>query len=83
MIPDFDLVPVFHLVGVLVDVDPVELRGAGANGRDEAFALPAPVVLRVREVIAREGVAGRFFEFEVVVGREVEILSDLDVELDG
>ncbi len=83
MIPDFDLVPVFHLVGVLVHVDPIELRGAGTDGGDEPFALPAPVVLGVREVVAREGVGRGFFELQVVVFFEgdVEVLGDLDVEL--
>lgn len=81
MFPDFDFVPVFHLVGVLVHVYPVELRGAGADGRDEPFALPAPIVLRVREKVACEGVPGGFFEFEFVFERYVEVLGYLDVEL--
>ena len=83
MIPHFDLVPVLDLVGVLVHVDPVEERGAGADGRDEPFALPAPVVLGVREEVAGEGVGGGFFEFELVVEGDVEVLGDLDVELRG
>ncbi len=83
MIPDFDLVPVFDLVGILIHVDPIELRGAGTDGRDEPFALPAPIMLGVREVVAREGVGRGFFEFQVVFERDVEVLGDLDVELKG
>ena len=83
MVSDFDLVPVLDLVGVFVHVDPVELRGAGADGGDEPFALPAPVVLGVREVVACEGVAGGFFELQVVFEGDVEVLGYLDVELQG
>ena len=83
MIADFDFVAVFDLVGVFVDVDPVELGDAGADGGDEAFALPAPVVLRVGEEVACEGVGGGLVEFESVVKRHVEVVGCLDVELDG
>ena len=81
MIAHFDLVPVLDLVGLFVHVDPVELRGAGPDGRDEPFALPAPVVLGVGEEVAAERVSGGVFEFEFVFEGDVEILSDLDVEL--
>lgn len=83
MVSDFDLVPVLDLIGIFIHIYPVELRRAGADGRDEPFALPAPVVLRVREVVACEGVAGRFFKLEVVFEGNVEVLSYLDVELNG
>ena len=81
MIADFDLVPIFHLIGVFVYVYPIELGRPGADGRDEPFALPAPVVLGVWEIIAGKRMAGGFFEFEVVFQRDVEVLSCLDVEL--
>lgn len=82
MISNLDFVPVFYLVGVFIHVYPVELGGTGADGGDETFALPAPIVLGVREVIACEGMAGGFFEFEVVFKRHVEVLGFLDVKLD-
>lgn len=81
MVSHFDLVPVFHLVGIFVHVYPIELRGPGADGRDEAFALPAPVVLGVRQVVACEGVAGGFFEFQIVFDGDVEVMGYLDIEL--
>lgn len=81
MFSDLDFVPVFHLVGIFVHIYPVELRRAGADGRDEPFALPAPIVVGVREEVACEGVAGGFFEFELVFERYVEVLGNLDVEL--
>lgn len=83
MISDFDLVPVFDLIGIFVHVYPIELRGPGADGRDEPFALPAPVVLGVREVVACEGVAGGFVKLQVVFEGDVEVLGYLDVELHG
>ncbi len=63
MISDFDFVSVFHLVGILIHVYPIELWRPGPNSRDEPFALPAPVVLGVREEVSGEGVAGGLFEF--------------------
>lgn len=83
MISDFDLVPILHLVGIFIHVYPIELRGAGADGRDEAFALPAPIMLGVGKVVAREGVAGGVFEFQVIFQGDVEVLGYLDVELEG
>ena len=83
MIPDLDLVPILDLVGIFVHVYPIELRRAGADGGDEPFALPAPVMLGVRKVVACEGVAGGVFEFQVIFQGDVEVLGDLDVELKG
>lgn len=83
MVSDFYLVPVFHFVGIFVHVNPIELWWAGPDGRDEPFALPAPVVLGVWEEVAGERVAGRLFEFQLVFERDVEILSYLNVELNG
>lgn len=62
----FQFVAVLDFVGVFVDVDPVEDGGAGADGADHAFALPAPVVGGVGEEVAGEGVGvgSRGFEFE-------------------
>ena len=81
MVPDFDLVPVFDFVGVFVHVDPVEDRRAGRDGRDEPFALPAPVVVRVWEEVAGERVAGGLLEFELVFDGDVEVLDRLDIKL--
>jgi len=41
------------------------------DGGDEAFALPAPVVLGVFEEVAGERVAGGFFEFELLFDGDV------------
>lgn len=64
-----ELGAVFELVGVFVDIDPVELRGIVGDGGDEAFAFPAPGVVGVGEEVAGEGVAGGWgvVEFERVV----------------
>lgn len=83
MISDFDLVPVFDLVGILVHIYPVELRRPGADGGDESLALPAPIVLGMREEVACEGVAGRFFKLQFVFEGDVEVLDCLDVELNN
>ena len=81
MISDFDLVPVFDFVGVFVHVDPVQYRRARRDGRDEPFALPAPVVVRVWEEVAGERVAGGLLEFELVFDGDVEVLDRLDIKL--
>lgn len=81
MITNFDLVPVFHLIGIFIHIYPIELRGPRANGGDEPFALPAPVVLGMWEEIAGERVGGRFFEFELIFQRDVEVLCCLNIKL--
>ena len=83
MITDFDLVPVFDFVGLFVHVHPIEYWRARRDGRDESLALPAPVVVRVWEEVARERVAGGLLELKLVFDREVEVLDCLDIELKG
>ena len=82
MIPDFDLVPVLDFIGIFVHVYPVEDRWARRDGRDESFALPAPVVLGVWEEVTGERVAGGLLEFKLVLNGDVEVLTCLDIELD-
>jgi hypothetical protein len=48
--------PVADDVTDLVDKDPIQLRRVVADGRDEAFAPPAPVLLWVRQEVAGKGV---------------------------
>lgn len=80
-----DFGAVFDLGRVRVDVDPVQLGGVVHDGGDEAFALPAPLVVWVAEEVAREGVGGRFFEFEGFVrgGVDVELGFEPWCELGG
>jgi hypothetical protein len=40
-----------------VDIDPIQLRRVVADGRDESFAPPAPVLLWVGQEVAGEGMA--------------------------
>jgi hypothetical protein len=40
-----------------VDKDPIQLRRVVADGRDEPFASPAPVLIWVGQEVAGEGVA--------------------------
>ena len=49
--------PVADGVTDFVDIDPIQLRRVVADGRDEAFALPAPVLLRIRQEVAGEWMA--------------------------
>jgi len=50
-------IAVAELVRIVVDEDPIQLRGFVADGGDEAFASPTPVLLRVREKVTGEGMA--------------------------
>ena len=77
-------ISIFDLIGVFIDINPVELGRVIANGADEAFALPfRPVGARVREEVASEGVAGGCFEFEVFVDGDVVVdgVGDKKLEL--
>jgi hypothetical protein len=50
-------IAVAELVGVVVDKNPVQLRGFVADGGDEAFTSPTPVLLRVGKKVAGERMA--------------------------
>lgn len=69
----FDLVSILDLVGVFVDVYPIQLWRVVCDGGDKAFALPAPLEVRVFEKVAGEWVADEFLDVGVFGRVDVDV----------
>lgn len=63
----FGFGPVFDLVRLLVNINPVQLWRVVRDGGNQAFAFPAPLMIRMRKEISSKSMSRRFLEFELFV----------------
>lgn len=69
----FSFGPVFDLIRLLVNINPVQLWWVVCDGGNQAFAFPAPLMIRMREKISSKSMSGRFLEVDLFVCGQVDV----------
>lgn len=74
----FSFGPVFDLICLLVNINPIQLWWIVRDSGNQALAFPAPLMIRMREKISSKSMSRRFLEFELFVCGQVDVQLDSD-----